>query len=191
MHFPAAVTPVVTQEPEIWFVTLLATPVVTWGLVGLIILCLLIGAVYKGLTKKDIPESDPIPSVTPTPSVAVPIPNREEILAAVSAAIAEELGTDISAIRIHSFRSLEAPVATAPIPERGELVAAISAAIAEELGTDVSAIRIRSFRSLEAPAAAAPIPERGELVAAITAAVAEELGTSVSAIRVHSLRKLS
>jgi len=34
------------------------------------------------------------------------IENRQEIIAAVSAVIAEELGTDISAIRIHSFKKI-------------------------------------------------------------------------------------
>ena len=34
------------------------------------------------------------------------IPNRQELIAAVSAALAEELGTDVSAIRILSFKKL-------------------------------------------------------------------------------------
>ena len=35
-----------------------------------------------------------------------PIENREELLAAISAALAEELGTDVSAIRILSFKKV-------------------------------------------------------------------------------------
>ena len=69
------------------------------------------------------------------------------ILAAVSAALAEELGTDISRIRIHSLRPVGA-AAPAADPARGELVAAIAAAAAEELGTDVSRIRIHSLRKI-------------------------------------------
>lgn len=34
------------------------------------------------------------------------IPNRQEFVAAVSAVLAEELGTDISAIRIHSIKKI-------------------------------------------------------------------------------------
>ena len=42
------------------------------------------------------------------PAVATPqvIENRQEIIAAVSAVVAEELGTDISAIRILSFKKI-------------------------------------------------------------------------------------
>ena len=46
---------------------------------------------------------------TPTvaaPVAAQPIQNRQEIIAAVSAALAEELGTDVSAIRILSFKKI-------------------------------------------------------------------------------------
>lgn len=45
-------------------------------------------------------------SVTPAVTVSQPIENRQEIIAAVSAAIAEELGTDISALRIISFKKI-------------------------------------------------------------------------------------
>ena len=75
------------------------------------------------------------------------IPNRGEVVAAVSAALAEELGTDVSAIRILSFQRVGG-VAPAAGSDRGEMVAAVSAAVAEELGTDVSAIRIRSFQKV-------------------------------------------
>ena len=43
------------------------------------------------------------------PAVAAPvqtIENRQQIIAAVSAAVAEELGTDVSAIRILSFKKI-------------------------------------------------------------------------------------
>ena len=40
------------------------------------------------------------------PVAAQPIQNRQEIIAAVSAALAEELGTDVSAIRILSFKKI-------------------------------------------------------------------------------------
>lgn len=45
--------------------------------------------------------------VSPVPVVAVPAEsNRQEMIAAVSAALAEELGTDISGIRILSFKKV-------------------------------------------------------------------------------------
>ena len=69
---------------------------------------------------------------------------RGELVAAVSAAIAEELGTDVSAIRILSLTPVGGVSRAAS--DRGALVAAVSAAIAEDLGTDVSAIRVLSMR---------------------------------------------
>ena len=71
------------------------------------------------------------------------------MIAAISAAIAEELGTDVSAIRIRSLKHIggTAPAA-APTGSRQELIAAISAAIAEDLGTDISGIRVRSFKQI-------------------------------------------
>ena len=91
-------------------------------------------------------QAAPVAAPVPTPAGSE-IPNRGELIAAVTAAIAEELGTDISALRVRSFRRVGAasPVAD---PARGEFVAAISAAVAEELGTDVSAIRIHSLKKI-------------------------------------------
>ena len=71
--------------------------------------------------------------------------NRREIVAAVSAAIAESIGADVSGIRIKSIRRVGAP-GQVSVNDRRELVAVISAAIAEELGTDVNGIRILSIR---------------------------------------------
>ena len=49
----------------------------------------------------------PVPTAVPVPAAAAApdaIPNRQELIAAISAALAEELGTDVSAIRILSFK---------------------------------------------------------------------------------------
>lgn len=82
------------------------------------------------------------PAFTSVPAIAGP--NRREAIAAVSAAIAEYLGEDASAIRIHSIKQVGAPALS--VEERRELVAVISASIAAELGTDVTGIRIHSIR---------------------------------------------
>ncbi|MCR5809655.1 MAG: OadG family protein [Clostridiales bacterium] len=73
---------------------------------------------------------------------------RRETVAAVSAAIAEYLGEDVSGIKIHSIRRVGAENEAAAPADRRELVAVISAAIATELGTDVSGIRIHSIRKV-------------------------------------------
>lgn len=57
----------------------------------------------KGEAKKT---SAPAPSVQSAPTASGVIENRAEILAAVCAAVAEEEGTDISAIRVISFKKL-------------------------------------------------------------------------------------
>ena len=67
------------------------------GLICLVGICKLIGLVVSKLPqgKKETKEEPP-----------VEIPNRQEFIAAVSAAIAEELGEDVRAIRITSVRRI-------------------------------------------------------------------------------------
>ena len=86
-----------------WFVCLLGIGIVFLGLICLIFLCKIISLVStEKSTKKD---EAPIKQTTPTPATAV-IENRAEIIAAVSAALAEELGEDVSSIRILSFKKI-------------------------------------------------------------------------------------
>lgn len=73
-------------------------------------LAIIIGLVYlmnyvtdKIFSGKQIKKADKAPVVA-TPSNE--IPNREELVAAVVAAVAEEEGTDISAIRVLSFKKI-------------------------------------------------------------------------------------
>ena len=73
------------------------------GLVCIVLLCLIMSAICRAAERK--PENSAAPAVAPAVS-AQPIENRQEIIAAVSAALAEEMGTDISAIRIHSFKKI-------------------------------------------------------------------------------------
>lgn len=94
------------QEPSNLFVCLLGMGTVFIGLICLIILCKIIGA-FSSKNKTDTKQ----PAVTtPVPASLVAdnsqIENRQEIIAAVSAVIAEELGTDISALRILSFKKI-------------------------------------------------------------------------------------
>lgn len=66
------------------------------GLICLIFLVMLMGKLAGG--QKAAP--------APVPAPAQPAANRQEIIAAVAAAIAEELGTEVSAIRIVSFKRI-------------------------------------------------------------------------------------
>ena len=144
------------------FVVLMGLGTVFVGLICIIVLCSISGAVIQALEgkKKSEPQNDvkapavasaaPVVPAAPARTV-IPcdnIPNRGAFVAAVSAALAEELGTDVSSIRILSIGKEITP--DTPIDDtiknRGEFTAAVSAALAEELGTDVSKIRIESIR---------------------------------------------
>ena len=79
------------------FVCLMGMGTVFFGLICLIILTSLMGRI---MSRK-----------TPTPAAAAPVPadaepDRRELVAAISAAIAEDLGTDITGIRILSIKKL-------------------------------------------------------------------------------------
>ncbi len=79
------------------FVTLMGMGTVFIGLVCIVILCTIMSAVVRSFTKK--PEK-----VEPVATVA--IANKQEFIAAVSAAIAEDMETDITGIRILSVKRL-------------------------------------------------------------------------------------
>lgn len=90
-------------EPGILFTCLLGVSVVFVGLVCIIGIVMLMNWLCR---EKEKPEVSPQPTVAPSPASQAVIPNRQEIIAAVVAAVAEEEGTDISAIRVVSFKKL-------------------------------------------------------------------------------------
>ena len=69
------------------------------GLICLVAICKLIGLVCSKLPDGKAEKTKAVPEETE-------IPNRQEFIAAVSAAIAEELGEDVSAIRITSVKRI-------------------------------------------------------------------------------------
>lgn len=82
------------------FVCLMGMGTVFFGLICLIVLTMVMGKIVGGHAA---------PAAAPAAIPAVPAaaePNRQELVAAVSAAIAEELGTDITGIRIVSMKKL-------------------------------------------------------------------------------------
>ena len=88
------------------FVVVLGISVVFIGLIAIILLCKIMSAVCSLADKKQTANTVTAPTAAPAVQTAQPIANRQEIIAAVSAAVAEELGTDISAIRILSFKKI-------------------------------------------------------------------------------------
>ncbi len=86
---------------ENWFVVVMGLVTVFAVLVLIIGLCWLLGLLCRIGEKKE----DPAPA-TESAAPASTVPNRAELVAALSAAIAEYSGTDASAIRILSIKKL-------------------------------------------------------------------------------------
>ena len=82
------------------FVCLLGLGTVFFGLICITLLCSIMGAICKSAQPKNAkPSSQPILE-------EAPVENRQELIAAISAAIAESLGTDPAGIRILSVKKI-------------------------------------------------------------------------------------
>ena len=91
-----------TTAPENWMVVVMGVGVVFLGLVLIILICKVMGLFFAKAAKT---ESKVVAPVANT-AASAPIENRQEIIAAVTAACAEEMGKDISALRVISFKKL-------------------------------------------------------------------------------------
>ena len=87
------------MDYSIIFVCLMGMGTVFFGLICLIVLTTLLGRLC-GQKQQSAPAA-----VSPAPA-AVSTGDQQELIAAVSAAIAEELGTDITGIRILSIKKV-------------------------------------------------------------------------------------
>ena len=85
-----------------WMVVVMGVGVVFVGLILIILICKIMSLFFARTTKT---ESKPETVVTPS-TTSAPIENRQEIIAAVTAVCAEEMGKDISALRVISFKKL-------------------------------------------------------------------------------------
>ena len=85
------------------FVCLMGLGTVFVGLICIILLCMLMSKICQSLTHQEESPNTLEPTHVPVQST---IPNRQEWIAAVSAVLAEELGTDVSAIRILSVKQI-------------------------------------------------------------------------------------
>lgn len=88
------------------FVLGLGVGTVFVGLICIIALCKLMSAVCAKFDKKPVRPTAAVPAAAPVAPVVEAIPNRQAFIAAVSAAIAEEMGTDVSKIRILSVQKI-------------------------------------------------------------------------------------
>ena len=103
-----------TEIPPTWFVIALGIAVVFVGLICIVGIIKIMNLLTSGTVKVQMASFEAAPTqaapaqapVAATAPVAAPIENRGEIIAAVCAAVAEENGTDVSAIRVISFKKL-------------------------------------------------------------------------------------
>ena len=84
------------------FVCLMGLGTVFFGLICLILLVMLMGKICQATAKGGASAS-----AVPTPVPAAPAPAvGPELVAAIAAAVAEDLGTGVDRIRIHSIRKI-------------------------------------------------------------------------------------
>ena len=97
-------TVLAAADPSMGLVIGMGIGTVFVGLICIIVICYIMGAIINAFEKrKPAPEVKPAPAVSAAPA---PIENKGELIAVISAAIAEELGEDVEAIRIKSIRKV-------------------------------------------------------------------------------------
>lgn len=74
------------------------------GLIAIVIICKIMSLILAPKDAK-IEKTQEVKAAPATENNAV-IENRQEIIAAVAAVIAEELGTEVEALKIHSFKRI-------------------------------------------------------------------------------------
>ncbi len=123
-------------------------------LIGIIYLMSFIFRLFNGEHRRDKLETERkadlkelVNEVTVPAPAALTGERRRTLIAAVSAAVAEYMGTEPSALRIHSIKRVGGEAAPS-LTDRRELMAVISAAVAMQMGADVSGIRIHSIRKV-------------------------------------------
>ena len=75
------------------------------GLISIVLICYIMGYVCKFFAKPEAQKA-PVQTQASAASTNAPIANKQEIIAGICAVIAEELGTDVSNIRVTSFKKL-------------------------------------------------------------------------------------
>ncbi len=92
-----------------WFVIVMGLGTVFVGLICIVLLCKILGAVCTiGQHSENASTGSVASAPTPAPAAqkAPAFKNRQEVIAAIGAAIAEESGCDIDAIRIVSIKKI-------------------------------------------------------------------------------------
>ena len=91
------------NEPSFIKVVLMGLITVFVVLICLNVIIKIMGAIMTKVTGKSAPQAVPVPPAAPVPAVQ---PNKQLLVAAIAAAVAEDMGTDVNHIRIHAIRKL-------------------------------------------------------------------------------------
>lgn len=94
-------------EPSFLQVVAMGLITVFVVLICLIIIIKVMGAIMAGAGKAAPAPTPAAPAAAaPAAAAAAPQPNKQQLVAAISAAIAEDMGGNVDHIRIHSIRKL-------------------------------------------------------------------------------------
>ena len=94
-------------EPSFLQVVAMGLITVFVVLICLIIIIKVMGAIMAGAGKAAPAPAPAAPAAAaPAAAAAAPQPNKQQLVAAISAAIAEDMGGSVDQIRIHSIRKL-------------------------------------------------------------------------------------
>lgn len=94
---------------ELFFVVILGLATVFVVLICIILMIKLMSVIINAVKKEDDANIISQPAATDNVQTAVPAPapvNQSMVVAAMAAAIAEDMGTDVSQLRIHSIRKI-------------------------------------------------------------------------------------
>lgn len=96
------------NEPSMLQVVLMGLITVFVVLICLIIIIKILGAVMVKLTGNKASQAVPaaVPQAVPAVSQTAAAGDKQKLVAAVAAAIAEDMGTDVDHLKIHSIRRL-------------------------------------------------------------------------------------
>ena len=99
----------IMNEPSFIQVVLMGLITVFVVLICLIIIIKIMGAIVTKATGKNAPQAVPAPAAAPVPAVPAAqsaLPNKQQLVAVIAAAVAEEMGADVNHLKIHSIRKL-------------------------------------------------------------------------------------
>lgn len=88
------------------FVVIMGLATVFVGLICIIFVCMIMSAIVRAFVKAKPEEKSVAPTAPAAPVGNTAIADRDRVVVAISAAIAEEIGEDAGAIRIVSLKKI-------------------------------------------------------------------------------------